>query len=293
MHDAVVGLIGLGARHGVAARLLAEGNELLFLEDESDGAEELVELGAEAVAVLGELIERSDVVLLYLEDTDVMNEFVLGTEGMATFAADDQILVDLSATAPAATRWLAHELARRSGMAWIDAPFIVEPDDAGGEDLCLVVGGSEEDVALVRPLLECFASRVTHMGEAGSGQATRLCHAMLAGATVLAIAETLVWAERNGVDAERLAAALAETPADSLLLQQVGASMAVREVAPASLTTAALRRSLEQALECARDTGTALPMVALATQLLYQHGLRESPDQDLGALVELYTESDR
>lgn len=145
---------------------------------------------AEPTATPGELVERCDTVLLCLDDTATVQEVVFGADGVAVFAADEQILVDLSATAPAATRWFARELAQRSGMAWVDAPVVGDLEDAQQGSLLATVGGAESDVERVRPLLELFCARVSRMGDVGTGQAARLCHAMLAGATALALAET-------------------------------------------------------------------------------------------------------
>ncbi len=291
VHDGLTGLIGLGhLGRAIATRLLDEGCALLVWNRTADVCDAVAEYGAEPTATLGELVERCDIVLLCLDDTVTVQEVVFGADGVAAFAADGQILVDLSATAPAATRRFARELVQRSGMAWVDAPVVGDLEDAQQGSLLATVGGVEADVERVQPLLELFCARVSRMGEVGAGQAGRLCHAMLAGATVLALAETIAWAERNGVDAERLPTALAGAPADSPLLQRVGARMAVREFGSLRVTTAALRHDLDLAIDCARATGAALPVVALAAQLLHQHGLRVQPDEDLATLIELYTE---
>lgn len=291
VRDGPVGLIGLGhLGRAIATRLLDEGCALLVWNRTADVCDALAEYGAEPTATLGELVERCDAVLLCLDDTATVQEVVFGADGVDVFAADEQILVDLSATAPTATRWFARELAQRSGMAWVDAPVVGDLEDAQQGSLLATVGGAEADVARVRPLLELFCARVSRMGEVGTGQAARLCHAMLAGATTLALAETIAWAERNGVDTEQLAAALAGAPADSLLLQRMGTRMAVREFDPLLVTTAALRHDLDLAIDCARASGAALPLVALAAQLLHQHGLRAQADADLSTLIELYTE---
>ncbi len=289
--EAVTGLLGLGRLgRAIAARLLDDGATLLVWNRSAEVCDAVAERGAEPVASIAELVERCDVVLLCLDGADAVEELVFGADGIASFASEEQLLIDLSATGPAATRRLARELAQRSGMGWVDAPVLGDLEDAEQGTLVAVVGGDEDDVERARPVLERFCSRATHMGEAGAGQAARLCHALLAGTTVLALAETIAWAERSGVDTERLPEALAGAPADSLLLQQVGTRMAVREFEPLLATTVALRRELDLALDGARASGAALPLAALAAQLLRQQALRAQPEEDLATLVELYTE---
>lgn len=289
--DAVIGLLGLGhLGRAIAARLLDDAATLLVWNRSAEACDAVAERGAEPVVSIAELVERCDVVLLCLDGGDALEEVVFGADGVAAFAAEEQLLIDLSATSPAATRRCARELAQRSGMAWVDAPVLGDLADAEQGTLVAVVGGDEDDVERARPLLGRFCSRVTHMGEAGAGQAARLCHALLAGATVLALAETMAWAERNGVDTERLPEALAGAPADSPLLQRAGTRMAVREFEPLLATTIALRRELDLALDGARTSGAALPIAALAAQLLRQQALRARQDEDVATLIELYTE---
>lgn len=289
--EVVTGLLGLGhLGRAIAARLLDDDATLLVWNRSAEACDAVAERGAEPVASVAELVERCDLVLLCLDGADAVEEVVFGTDGVAAVATEEQLLIDLSATGPAATRRFARELAQRSGMGWVDAPVLGDLEDAEQGTLVAVAGGDEDDVERARPLLGRFCSRVTHMGEAGAGQAARLCHALLAGAGVLALAETVAWAERNGVDTERLPEALAGAPADSPLLQRVGTRMAVREFEPLLATTVALRRELELALDGARASGAALPLAALTAQLLRQQALRARPEEDLATLVELYTE---
>ncbi|MBP6482619.1 MAG: NAD(P)-dependent oxidoreductase, partial [Pseudomonadales bacterium] len=225
--DEVIGFVGLGRMgRAIAARLLEANRELIVWSRSAQACDALLERGAEMADTLGELVERADLVLLCLGDAAAVEDVVFGEDGVAAFGSDDQILVDLSSIDPAQTRHFARELGQLCGMAWVDAPVAGDVQGAEEGELIVLAGGHEDDIERLRPLLECIARRVTRMGDTGAGQVAKLCHQMLAGAAALALAETMAFAERSGIDAERLPEALADGYADSLTVQVLGPRMA-------------------------------------------------------------------
>lgn len=289
--DEVIGFVGLGRMgQAIAARLLEANRELIVWNRSAQACDTLVEGGAEMADTLGELVERADLVLLCLGDAAAVEDVVFGEDGVAAFGSDDQMLVDLSSIDPAQTCRFARELGQLCGMAWVDAPVAGDVRAAEDGELLVLAGGHEDDVERVRPLLECFARRVTRMGDTGAGQVAKLCHQMLAGAAAFALAETIAFAERSGIDAERLPEALVDGYADSPTLQVLGPRMAVRQFEPVVSRLGTLARDLDTGVTAARAVGAAVPLSALAAQLLRQHALHTPPDEDLATLVELYSE---
>jgi 3-hydroxyisobutyrate dehydrogenase len=289
--DEVIGFVGLGRMgQAIAARLLEANRELIVWNRSAEACDTLVEGGAEMADTLGELVERADLVLLCLGDAAAVEDVVFGEDGVAAFGSDDQMLVDLSSIDPAQTCRFARELGQLCGMAWVDAPVAGDIQAAEEGRLLVFAGGHEDDIERVRPLLECVARRVTRMGDTGAGQVAKLCHQMLAGAAALALAETIAFAERSGIDAERLPGALADGYADSLTLQVFGPRMAVRQFEPVIARLGTLARDIDAGVTAARAAGAAVPFTALAAQLLRQHALRTPPDEDLATLIELYSE---
>jgi len=290
-NDELIGFVGLGRMgQAVAARLLEANLELIVWNRSTEACEALVEAGAEMADSLGELVERADIVMLCLADAAAVEQVVFGEDGIAAFGADDQLLVDLSSIDPAATRRFARELARLCGMAWVDAPVAGGVQAAEEGELIVLAGGHEDDIERVRPVLECAACRVTRMGDTGAGQVAKLCHQMLAGSAAFALAETIAFAERSGIDAERLPEALGDGHADSPALQALGPRMAVRQFEPVLARLGTLTQDLDTAVTAARAAGAAVPFTALAAQLMRQHALRMPPGEDLATLVELYSE---
>ncbi|MGF6921271.1 3-hydroxyisobutyrate dehydrogenase-like beta-hydroxyacid dehydrogenase [Paraburkholderia sp. 40] len=160
-------------------------------------------------------------------------------------------IVDHSSIAPAATRALARRVTdfgeaggaaagaagtgtSRDGasIGWIDAPVSGGVAGATAGTLAIMAGGAASDLAAVRPLLDAYAARVTHMGEVGAGQTAKLCNQAIVTATVAAITEAVSLAQRSGIDAARLPEALAGGSADSVLLRTFVPRMTQSGLAP-------------------------------------------------------------
>jgi 3-hydroxyisobutyrate dehydrogenase len=292
MHDAmdeVIGFIGIGLMgQPIAARLLDAGHAVLVWNRTPGRCDELVDAGAEEAESLAALVDASDVLVLCVADTAAVQEVVFGPEGIADRGSEEQLLIDLSSIDPVATRNFATELEQACGMAWVDAPVSGGVSSAEDGTLVVFAGGHEEDIERARPLFEAIAARVTRMGGVGAGQLTKVCNQMIVGCTALVIGEMIGLAERAGIDAERLPGALAGGLADSRPLQTLGPRMAVRQYEPVLGRLRTLQKDLDTVLAVAGQVDAAVPMSALAAQLVRQHRVYTDEAADCSTLVELF-----
>ena len=240
------------------------------------------------VSVPARLAEGADIVMLCLADTAAVREVVFGPSGVASAAKPGQLLLDFSSVEPAATREMAAELERLSGMRWVDAPVSGGVPGAEAGTLAIMAGGRGEDVDVLRPLLAHLGQRVTHMGAVGAGQVTKVCNQMIVACNALVIAEVVGLAERSGVDARLLAPALAGGFADSRPLQILAPQMAESQFEPVKWHVRTLLKDLDTAAKLAREEGGAVPMSGLAAQLMRLHGSMGNLENDPATLVRLY-----
>jgi 3-hydroxyisobutyrate dehydrogenase len=248
----------------------------------------LVEAGAVAVASVGQLCEQADLLLLCLADTVAVRQVVFGPGGIVERARPGQLLVDFSSLEPGATREMAMELEARTGMRWVDAPVSGGTQGAEAGTLTHMAGGRAEDVERVRSVLMHLGQRLTHMGEVGAGQVTKVCNQMLVACNALVIAEVVALAEQAGVDAGLLAQALAGGFADSKPLQILAPQMAESRFEPIKWHVRTLLKDLDTAVKLSREQGAVAPMSALAAQLMRLHGSRGHLADDPSTLVQLY-----
>lgn len=281
-----IGLMGLP----MTRRLLAAGFPLTVWNRTPDKCTPLLELGARCAETPAELCADADILMLCLADTAVVREVVFGPGGVVEGARAGQVLVDFSSLEPAATREMAAELERRTGVHWIDAPVSGGTPGAEAGTLAIMAGGREEDVERVRPVLAHLGQRLTRMGEVGAGQVTKVCNQMIVACNALVIAEVVALAEKAGVDASLLAPALAGGFADSRPLQILAPQMAESCFEPVKWHVRTLLKDLDTATRLSREEGSATPMSGLAAQLMRLHGSQGNLERDPATLIELYRE---
>jgi 3-hydroxyisobutyrate dehydrogenase len=277
-----IAFIGLGTMGLPMARnLLAAGHELVAVDSDPDRAESL---GAPVAATPAEAAAASDVALLSLPSPAAVEEVALAPRGLRSGAARGFAVIDLSTGSPVLARRLAAELAR-AGMESLDAPVSGGPRGAEAASLTIMVGGAREAFGRRRLLLRELGSLVVHVGEAGAGQAAKLCNNLVAGATMAAIAEACALAGREGIEPATLYELLTRSTGDSRVLRTRFPIGGVDSAHPASRSFEPLfaldlmAKDLDLALELADAHGLEAP-VARASRARY----REAQERDLGSL---------
>ena len=261
-----LGYIGIGLMgKPMTLRLLEAGHEVTVWNRSREKLAAVVEKGARAAASPAEVARAADIVMMCVTDQQAAAEVLFGAGGVLEGARAGGLVIDFSSIAPASARDFAARLEAK-GVGLIDAP--VSGGVAGAEKGTLVImaGGREEHVERVRPVVMQLAQRFTRMGEAGAGQATKLCNQVIVGSLMVVIAEAVRLAEAAGVDARRLPEALKGGFADSLPLQIFGARMAARTFEPSIGAASLMLKDLGNAADLAAELGVPLPMVERALE---------------------------
>jgi 3-hydroxyisobutyrate dehydrogenase len=283
-----LGFVGIGLMgKPLTLRLLAAGYQVNVWNRSADKLVAVSQAGAVVCDTVGELVTQSDVIILCLADTAVVESVV--KQQILPNGSAGKLVIDLSSIDPEVTRQLAAELQNQCGMAWVDAP--VSGGTAGAEQgsLAIMAGGAEDDIVLAREVLKPLYSRLTHMGAVGSGQTTKICNQMIVSCNVLVIAEMMALAKAAGVDTVKIPEALAGGFADSKPLQIVGPEMANQCFEPVKWRVKTLLKDLNMAAELARKQGSAVPISGLAAQLMQLHGSAGFLEQDPSTLIKLYS----
>ncbi|MGZ5051423.1 MAG: NAD(P)-dependent oxidoreductase [Methylobacter sp.] len=287
----ILGFIGIGLMgKPMTLRLLAAGFSVNVWNRSPEKLEPVVAAGAKACTSIGELVRSSDVVILCLADTAVVESVV--RNDILVCGSAGKLVIDLSSIHPENTRQLAALLHQKCSMGWVDAP--VSGGVAGAEQgtLAIMAGGKAEHIEVARLVLAPLYKQLTHMGEVGCGQITKICNQMIVSCNVLVIAEMMALAKQAGVDAQQIPAALAGGFADSKPLQITGAEMAAETFEPVKWRVKTLLKDLNMAVDLSVKQGNAIPMSALASQLMQLHGSHGYLEQDPATLIKLYKKTD-
>ena len=281
-----VGFIGLGVMgRPMALNLLRGAHEVTVYARRAASIEPLVERGAASAATPAGLAAGCDVVFTMVTGTSDVESILLGANGVAHRARSGTVVIDMSTIDPAKTRDIANALAAR-GVDMLDAPVSGGPHGARDATLTIMVGGSADVLARVRPLLDCLGANVRHMGGHGAGQVTKACNQLLLLVTAQGVAEALVLARRAGLDPAQVRETLLGGMASSRVLDFFGERMVRRDFA-AGIESRLYHKDLDIVLSLAHDLGVALPAGALTMQFINGlHGQGRGRD-DLSALITL------
>jgi len=192
-----IGFIGLGNMGGRMSRRIVDAGVHVLGYDVQSSAVEAV--GARVADTAAQVAAASDIVLLSLPDSTVVERVVLADEDFIPALAAGTIVVDLSTAAPSSTVAISTKLAE-AGVHYLDAGISGGAAAAEKGTLTLMVGGPLDALDAVRPTLAHFATNVHHMGASGAGHSTKLLNNFLNAISLAATAEVMIAAKKAGLD---------------------------------------------------------------------------------------------
>lgn len=215
-----VGFIGAG-RMGrpMVARLVEAGHHVSALGRTADKRRELERLGANAVSVVAEAATRADVVVLCVFTDEQARQVCLDGALLQTMPPGSVLVIHTTAS-PNTIEAIA---ARADAVEVIDAPVSGGPHDIAAGRLTLFVGGTDDTVARVRPVLGCYGDPILHVGPCGAGQKVKLVNNALFAGHIGLLAESIRLGERLGVPESAMLDALPHGSAASRVLDIVAA----------------------------------------------------------------------
>jgi 3-hydroxyisobutyrate dehydrogenase-like beta-hydroxyacid dehydrogenase len=266
----------------MAAHVLNAGYDLWVHNRSQQAVTELVGKGAKQSDPV-EMAGRCDAVLLCLP-TSVETAEV--TERLLASAQPGLIVCDHSTIQPRVAKRLAQH-ATRFDATFLDAPITGGEKGAIEGTLSTMVGGDPEALARVEPVLKAFSAKVTHVGESGSGQMTKLANQIVCAVTIAAVAEGLSFAKVHGLDLDKTIDVLSGGAADSWTLRNLGSKMVSHDFRPGFSLRLALK-DLRYAIESAADCGAFAPATALIQQLFGSLVAQGRGQEGITAIYDLY-----
>lgn len=215
-----VGFIGAG-RMGrpMVARLVGAGHDVRALGRTAEKRADVGQLGAHAVSDVADAAEAADVVVLCVFTDEQVRDVCLGTALLTTMPPGSTLVVHTTAS-PTTIDAIA---ASAEDVDVVDAAVSGGPRDIADGRLTLFVGGAEDTVARLRPVLGCYGDPILHVGPIGAGQKVKLVNNALFAGQIGLLAESIRLGERLGVPESTLLAALTHGSAGSRALSLIAA----------------------------------------------------------------------
>ena len=261
-----VGFVGLGIMgRPMALNLLKSGHEVTVWARRPESMAPLLEAGAHGAANSAAVAAQVDVIFSMVADAPDVREVMLGAQGVVKGAHPGLIAVDMSTIPPAAARSIAADLTEQ-GITFLDAPVSGGEVGAIAGTLSIMVGGDPVAFDKVQPLFAGMGKSVVYIGESGTGQVAKAANQILTGIGVLAVAEAIAFAKKNGADPSRVREALMGGFAGSKILENHGQRMLDRNFKP-GFKSWMHEKDMNIVMQTAHDLGLYLPASAATAQM--------------------------
>jgi 3-hydroxyisobutyrate dehydrogenase-like beta-hydroxyacid dehydrogenase len=261
-----VGFVGLGdIGKPMAANLVAAGFDLMVFDVRKDPVDDLVKLGAKPASSLAMVAQHGELISLVVQTDAQVRDVMLRADGIVENAASGTVVAVHSTVMPDLVRSVAEAAAAR-GIVVIDAPISGGARGAVAKTLSFMMGGDTATLEVCRPVFEAMGSTLFHVGALGMGLTAKIAHNLIVYVNMLAAAEGMRLAERNGLDVEVFqrivhASGGQSRIVDSWLNARLGKS-------GPTFNPDIYYKDLSHALQLGHQVGLSLPGAALTQQLI-------------------------
>jgi 3-hydroxyisobutyrate dehydrogenase len=267
-----IAFIGLGNMGGpMAANLVRAGHSVTGFDLSSASCDQARSDGVTIAASTVDAVRDAEIVVTMLP----AGKHVLSVwADILPAVKPGTLLVDCSTVDVDSAR-KAHVMAREQerGLMSLDAPVSGGVSGAKGATLTFMTGGSEQAFKRAEPVLSQMGRRVVHCGEAGAGQAAKICNNMILGISMIGVAEAFVLAEKLGLSHQALFDVASTSSGQCWALMN---HCPVPDLVPTSaanngykpgFAAALMLKDLKLAQEAALSSGASTPLGAEAAQL--------------------------
>jgi 3-hydroxyisobutyrate dehydrogenase-like beta-hydroxyacid dehydrogenase len=258
-----IGMVGIGLMgHGIASNIVKHGHELAVFEHPGNQPlDALKAAGAVGFTDAAALAARSDLVILVLTGSPQVEAVLTGPGGVLAGLRPGSVVIDCSTAIPSSSVRMAQAVAAAGGR-FLDAPMTRTPKEAAEGRLNLLVGGDAALLEECRPVLQCFAENITHVGPVGAGHSMKLLHNYVSLGMVTLLSEAAACAQRNGVAPQAFVDVLAQGGGGGVALERIKPYVLAQDPSGLRFSIANARKDLDYYHAMATDAGAARDIAA-------------------------------
>ena len=199
-----VGFIGLGMMGiPMSKQLLDAGYKIVGYDTDPDACSRAKANGADIAASPKEIAEKCNPVITIVPNSDIVEQVVLGPEGVMAGASEGDVLIEMTTAYPMSTLKIANELGKK-GVRMLDAPVSGGVVGAEKGTLSIIVGGDVDLFEQCKPLFEVMGKNIFHMGAVGSGHTMKAVNNFLSGCSMVATSEAVALATKAGLEPKKV-----------------------------------------------------------------------------------------
>ncbi len=266
-----VGFVGLGGMgRGLVKNMLKHGVAVSVLDLDAAAVARAVEQGAEAADSLVDLAGDCDVLGLCVTTAEAVQQLTLGSEGALSRMKPGSILLDHTTTSPDHVDRMNAACAA-AGLVYAEAPMTRTPMHADRGEVNVLFGGEAELLDRLRPLFDCYAENVFHVGPAGHAIRLKLIHNYIAFANVASWCEGFALAAKEGLDMDKVIGIISAAGGKSGMMDLYGQKTLERDFTP-YMSLANAEKDVRYYADWAAAAGLP-PLLAEAVQQTYARAL--------------------
>jgi len=259
-----VGFIGLGVMGApMAGHLAKAGIPLTVWNRTASKAEPFAAQGVAVASSLTEIARVCDVLILCVNRTEDVKECLVP---VVENAQPDTLVIDHSTISPPRAGefhgWLAEH-----DLRFVDAPITGGSMGAVNGSLTIFCGGAEADVTKAIEVVQPYSRRAERVGGPGSGQAMKMANQIAVGGALLALCESLAFAEKAGLDLAQTRSLLSTGAAGSWAFENYGPKILAKDWSP-GFSIRNQRKDFAYCRETAASLDASIPGTELVDRLL-------------------------
>ena len=285
-----IAFIGLGNMGGgMAKNLAAAGHEVAAFDISESALKAAVDNGCAAAGSGAEAVKGAEAVVTMLPAGKHVR--AVYTDDVFDHAEPGAVFLDCSTIDVATARKVAEE-AVANDFDMVDAPVSGGIAAAADGTLTFMVGGTDKAFDRAKPILEHMGKAVIHAGEAGAGQAAKICNNMLLGATMIATCETFNLAQSLGLDPQTFYDISSQASGQSWSMTSYCPVPGIGPQSPADagyeggFAAPLMLKDLKLAMAAAEEADMRTPMGAKARALYEQYVKHGGQKKDFSGIIE-------
>jgi len=281
-----VGFIGIGIMGGpMVKNVLKAGHAVRAYNRTREKAEALRASGALVAGSAREAAEGADAVITIVADPPALAAVLEGPEGAFAGCRPGALVIDMSTVDPGTSRMMGAKAAAR-GLRYVEAPVMGGVGGAEKATLTIMAGGSPEDFAAAKPLLETMGKKILHVGPLGHGSVLKLAANMVAASIITSMVEAFGLTTKAGIDGRLVAEVLSER---APLIERTAPRLLEGDY-KARFPLKHSHKDVQLALAAARELGLPLFSLASVAQLQAAALAKGYGDLDQSATMRLLEE---
>ena len=289
-HIAFIGVGNMG--NPMAEQLVKAGKEVKAFDVSPEVIKIAKESGLNVVSTIDELLDGASTVISMLPEGKHVRSLYLGDKGILNKIPKECLIIDCSTIDIETSLELGNE-SKKLGIKMIDAPVTGGVMGARIGKLNFLVGGSDEAVALAKPLFDIMGQKILHAGVQGSGVGVKICNNMSLGISMIAASESLMLAKRLKMDIKKVHEIIKEASGNNWAMTNYTPLPNLTDGVPSNnkyrpgFTASMMRKDLRLAMDAAQSVDASTPLGKAALEIFSKFCDEGDSDTDYSGISKM------